>query len=163
MVVILCLIHQKSKLKQKTQISFSHQIASPWHTLVVFRHANNLCYCEPAQKISATLFEVLHWNNPSSYNWLFHIHFRSVRVIGGAVKSLWMRSLLWGNKCKQCYQAGCRRSCPSPKPGPLSRCYFWILNAQTLFLCGSRILKKCTDKHRWCVCFTDTLNFRWRI
>lgn len=108
--------------------------------LVVFRHANNLRYWT-CSRTSASLFAVLHWNNPASYNWLFHIHFRSVQVVGGAVKSLWMRILLWGNECKQYYQPGCRRSCPSPNPGPLSRCYFRILNAETLFLCGSRILK----------------------
>lgn len=83
-------------------------------------------------------------------------------MVGGAVKSLWMRSMLWGNKCKQCYQAGCRRSCPSPNPGPLSRCYFRILNAETLFLCVSRILKNAQTVDDVFV-FTDTLNFSWRI
>lgn len=59
-------------------------------------------------------------------------------------------SLLWGNEGKHCYQADCRRSCPSSNPRVLS----WLLHPPilTLFLCGYKgvcgLLKVCLFFYR---------------
>lgn len=75
-----------------------------------------------------------------------------VRAVGGAVKSFRMRSLLRSSWCKQCYQADCRRKCPSsaepPNLGSLSHRYFRRLDAGPSSLCGSWTWKSSrADEH----------------
>lgn len=130
--------------------------------LVVFGHVNKLhyeiqchCRCTEMKAGCATIG-----------SFMGHIRFSPVRVVGSAVKSFWMRSLLWRNQCKQCYQADCRRKSPSSAErsnlGSLSRWYFRLLDAGPSSLCGSRILKRLrTDEYVLVVsmCFLHTLNF----
>lgn len=108
-------------------------------------------------------FEVLCWNEPRlCCDWIFHRTFSPVQVVGGAEKSSWMRSLLWGNQCKQCYQADCRRKCPSSAErsdlGSPSRWYFRLLDAGLRSFCESRILKRSRTDEHVCVSIHTHLN-----
>lgn len=140
--------------KQNTaQVSFPNEIPQPWSA-----------YCQWAckwntllnpMKFSATLLlRYCTERNPgcaATESFIGHIAFSPVWVIGSAVKSFWMRSLLWGNHCKQCYQADCRRKCPSSAErsnlGTPSCWYFRLLDAGPCCLLWKSDIKEVT--HWW--------------
>lgn len=142
--------------KQNTQVSSPNEIpplwnacclwACKWNTLLnplrrdIQYHSPLRCCAEMNPGRAAT------------ESFVGHIRFSPVQVVGGAEKSSWMRSLLWGNQCKQCYQAACRRKCPSPAEqsnlGSPSRWYFRLLDAGLCSFCESRILRRSRPDER---------------